>query len=171
MTREVVVDAPPERVWPLLASIPAIRPAEGRWNLTRDVLGVPRPTEALLRSQQGRAVREARWDEDVRFEERILEVEPQRSIAWQFAFSDDSVRRHTDEHIAPDGAHMRIAFGGYRLSSLPAGRTRVTLETRYRLQTPLNAYAGWWGEFLLGDIQDNVLAIVKGRAEAPAPRS
>ena len=43
------------------------------------------------------------------------------------------------------------------------GRTKIRLWTRYQLATPFNAYAGWWGERILGDIQDNVLTIVAGR--------
>lgn len=163
--REILIDAPPERVWPLLVAIPAIRSDEGRWNATQDLLGVPRPSEAALVRQDGELVRLARWGDQVRFEERISGVQPGRSLEWQFAFPDASVQEHTDRHISPDGMHLRIATGAYTLAPAPGGQTRLRLETRYAVRTPLNAYAAWWGEHLLGDIQDNVLGIVKDRAE------
>jgi uncharacterized protein YndB with AHSA1/START domain len=161
VSREVLIDAPPEAVWPLLVSIPEIRPDEGRWNVTQDLLGIARPTEARLDG----AVRRARWGEDIRFEERVVAAVPGQSLSWTFAFPDQSVRLHTDRHIAPDGAHLQIARGSYSLAAAPGERTRVRLDTSYRLRTPLNAYAAWWGERFLGDIQSNVLAIVKARAE------
>lgn len=161
VSREMVIDAPPETVWPLLVSIPEIRPGEGEWNVTQDLLGVARPREARLEG----GVRRARWGEDIRFEERIVAAVPGRALSWTFAFPDQSVRLHTDRHIAPDGEHLQIARGSYTLTAAPGGRTRVRLDTSYRLRTPLNFYAAWWGERLLGDIQSNVLAIVKQRAE------
>jgi hypothetical protein len=75
------------------------------------------------------------------------------------------LQHHTDEHIAPDGPLLKIDTGDYRLTPLPDGTTRLTLRTNYVAMTHVN-FARWWGELLLGDIQDNVLAVVKQRAEA-----
>jgi uncharacterized protein YndB with AHSA1/START domain len=166
VTRETVVQAPPQRVWPLLESIPAIRPGEGRWNVAQDVLGVPRPLEAVLIVSGGAQVRRARWGSGVRFDEEIVRIRPGRSIAWRFLFPDDSVRRRTDRHIAPDGAHLRVTEGAYSLRPMAGGRTLVRLETRYALRSPVNSYAAWWGELLLGGIQENVLGIIHDRVEA-----
>ena len=163
--RTVIIAAPPEKVWPLLVSIPAVRRGEGRWNVAHDVLAVPRPTEAKLVRRGDELVREARWGPQIRFEEHISAARPGEFLEWRFHFPDDSVREHTDRHISPDGAHLTIDSGAYRLAPLPGGRTRLTLETRYRLRSPVNLYAAWWGELLLGGIQDNVLAIMRGRAE------
>ena len=52
------------------------------------------------------------------------------------------------------------------LSDLRAARPLVHNITNYVAMTHVNFYARWWGELLLGDIQDNVLAVVKQRAEA-----
>jgi hypothetical protein len=163
--REVTIDASPEKVWPLLLSIPAIGPGEGRWNFAQDVLGIPRPTEALLKARGGEAVRIARWG-DIRFEEAITGLRPGEALEWRFRFPDASLRENTDRHIDPHGAHLKVESGGYRLRPAPGGGTLVTLTTRYALRSPVNHYAGWWGDRLLGDIQDNVLAIVRDRAEA-----
>ena len=55
------------------------------------------------------------------------------------------------------------------LQPLANGRTRVTLHTDYRIRTPLNAYAAVWGELFLGDLEDNLLALIAQRAES-SPR-
>ena len=81
------------------------------------------------------------------------------------------MRRHTDRHISPDGAHLRIARGAYRLEPAEGGRTLLRLETRYALRSPVNFYAALWGDLLLGGIQENVLGIVRDRAEASSTRA
>ena len=52
-----------------------------------------------------------------------------------------------------------------------AGRTLLTLRTNYIAKTHVNPYARLWGEILLGDIQSNVLAIIKQRAEGRASQA
>jgi hypothetical protein len=169
VTRQVVIDAPSERVWPLLASIPSIDRSEGRWNVAQDILAIPRPTEARMTKRGNSLVRHARWGPRLRFEEQIKRVQPGVGLEWRFRFPDRSVQDHTDRHIAPDGAHLHIAEGAYRLERLDGARTRLRLETRYAVRSPLNFYAAMWAELLLGGIQENVLAIVSGRAQSPPP--
>ncbi|MFM5907299.1 MAG: hypothetical protein ACKOPO_06915 [Novosphingobium sp.] len=169
VSREVIVNAPADSVWPLLVSIPAIKDHEGRANLTQDILGVPRPVSARLEPVAGQLVRKAEWGKGIRFEERITRMEPGRAIGWTFAFPDDSVSRHTDRHISPDGPVLKILSGGYLLEPLPDGRTRVRLTTQYRMRSHLAPYLSLWGDQLLGDVEANVLAIIQKRAE-PAER-
>lgn len=165
VTRTVIIDAPPERIWPLVQGIPDVRPDEGRWNFTQDVLGVPRPLGARLVGQGVGAQRQASWSDRIRFREEIVEWRPARRIDWRFIFDDDHGWDLTDRHLKPDSAYFRVVSGGYTLTPLGPNRTRVSLETRYWIKTPVNAYSRLWGEVFLGDIHDNLLAIVKRRAE------
>ncbi len=163
--RSVVIAADACDVWPLLLSIPAVGPDEGIATFTHDLAGIPRPAEARLVERGGQLVREGRWGEAIRFEERVTTLEPGRRIAWDFAFPDNSVQAYTDHHISPDGPMLNIARGGYTLTPLKGGRVRVSLATTYRMRSRLGWYAGLWGERMLGDVEDNVLAIIKQRAE------
>lgn len=164
--RQVIIDAAADEVWPLLVSIPEIDAAEGLPNFTQDWLGVARPSEAKLVERDGKLVRLARWGTDIRFEEQVTMIEPATRLSWRFAFPDDSVQRYTDRHISPDGPTLRIVAGQYQLRSIAPGKTSVTLATSYEMRSNLDWYLAWWGELMLGDVQDNVLAIVKQRAEA-----
>ncbi|MBI1404267.1 MAG: hypothetical protein GC147_13790 [Porphyrobacter sp.] len=168
VVRAVVVDADAATVWPLLASIPDVRGDEGLATFTHDVVGVPRPSEARLVRRADGLVREGRWGKAIRFEERVTAIVPGRRIRWDFAFPDTSVQDYTDRHISPDGPLLKIARGGYALEPLGPGRVRVTLSTTYRMRSRLDWYAALWGEILLGDIEDNVLAIIRTRAENAA---
>ena len=163
VAREIIVDASPEAVWEQLLAIPAIGPDEGRWTVSQSLIRLPRPTAALLSGRGVGAVRDARWQDGIRFEEIVTRWQPGQELAWRFAFPDPSIYRRTDRHINPRSRQLSIDTGGYQLTPLADGRTNIHLWTRYRVATPVNAYAALWGELILGDIQTNVLAIVAHR--------
>jgi hypothetical protein len=165
VARTVAIDARPEAIWPLLRGIPDVHAGEGRWNLSQDVIGLPRPVGAKLARDGLGADRFARWDHDIRFRERITDWQAGRRIGWRFIFDDIAGWGYTDRHLMPDSPYFNVTTGGYRVDPLPDGRTRVTLHTEYRMRTPLNHYAQLWGELLLGDVEANILAVVKQRAE------
>jgi len=165
VTRQIEIEADAERVWPLLIDIPEIATHEGKFNLTQDILMVPRPSDARIERDQLRLVRKARWGENIRFEEVISDYQSGKSLGWNFRFPDDSVQNHTDKHISPDGDKLKIISGHYTLRPLGAGRVQLVLITRYRMRSHMDFYLSQWGEILLGDIQDNILHVVKARAE------
>lgn len=170
VTRSVIVDATPDAMWPLLRGIPDVRPDEGSWNITQDVIGVPRPLGARLVGEGIGAERLANWGDKVRFRERITEWRPGRRIGWRFIFDDIDGWKFTDRHLMPDSPYFHITTGGYTMEPLPGGRTRLTLDTHYRIQTPVNLYSEAWGQLFLGDLENNLLALVRDRAERAGKR-
>ena len=161
--RAVILEAAPDEIWPHLLKMAAIDKSEGRWNFTQNAMRIPRPVSAIVTGEGEGAVRHAAWNEDISFEEHIFDWQEGRQLRWSFQFPNDSVHTKTDRHLAPDGVHLQIDEGGYRLEAMKDGRTRLVLHTNYRAQTPLNAYAALWGELILGDIQTNILAIIEDR--------
>ncbi|WP_275230677.1 SRPBCC family protein [Novosphingobium album (ex Liu et al. 2023)] len=164
VTRSIVVPGSPEAIWPLLEGIPDVRPDEGRWNFTQDVIGVPRPQGARLIGKGIGAIRTARWGNRVSFSEVIDEWQQGERIGWRFVFGDTDGWRYTDRHLLPDGPNLHIERGGYRIEPLDRGHSRVTLHTTYRMATPVNGYAALWGEVFLGDLEENLLGLVDQRA-------
>jgi len=165
VTRSVVIAASPATIWPLLRGIPDVQPGEGAWNLSQDVIGIPRPLGARLVGNGIGADRFADWGRHIRFRERVTEWQAGRRIGWRFLFDDVAGWQFTDRHLMPDSRYFTVTTGGYTLHPLDAGHTRVTIDTTYRMQTPLNGYAALWGELFLGDLETNLLALVRGRAE------
>ncbi len=165
VTRSIVINASPARIWPLLKGIPDVRPGEGRWNLSQDVIGIPRPIGARLVGNGIGADRFANWGQHIDFRERIIEWVPERRIGWRFIFDDIAGWGFTDRHLMPDTPYFHITTGGYTIEPLASGQTRITLETRYRVTTPVNGYSALWGELFLGDVENNLLALMKQRAE------
>ena len=88
------------------------------------------------------------------------------ATGWAFVFSNSSLQDYTDRHISPDGQFLKIDTGDYTLTPLNDGTTKLTLRTNYIAKTHVNIYAQMWGEILLGDIESNILTIIKRRAEA-----
>lgn len=168
VTRSIEIHASPAQLWPLMRGIPDVRPGEGGWNFTQDVVGVPRPVGARLIGEGVGADRHAVWRHNVRFRERITTWRPGRELAWRFIFDDLAGWGYTDRHLLPNSAYFRVETGGYTAEPVSPGVTRLTLRTTYRLRTPVNAYAQAWGELFLGDLENNLLTLLKGRAERAA---
>lgn len=164
--RIVTIDASAQKIWPLLQSLDNIHQDDGRWTLTQNVFGLPRPASAIVRESGASKVRHAQWGDHVSFEEHITEIAPLSALKWDFVFPNDSVQAYSDRHISPDGEHLKILRGGYDLVVIDGNTTQIRLFTDYRAKTPVNYYSSLWGELFLGDIQNNILAVIKSRAEA-----
>jgi len=168
VSRSIVVAADPTTIWPLAQGVGTIAPSEGTWNLSQDVIRLPRPVSATLVGTGPGAIRHVRWQQGLSFKEVITDWQPARRLWWRFRFDKDEMDgwKLQDRHLMPDSAYYRITDGGYTLEPLGDGRTRLTLTTRYRVRTPVNWYARLWGELFLGDVSNNVLAVIARRAEA-----
>lgn len=171
VTREVVIEAPADTIWPMMRGIGTVGPAEGRWNVSQSLLGMPRPQSAVLIGDGPGATRIAQWQRGVVFREVVDDWRPANRIGWQFDFTGSRGWDMTDPHLRPDGPYFRIESGGYTLVPLDGKRHLLRLETHYTAQTHFNGYAAMWGELVLGDIQDNVLAIIRQRAETVTARN
>lgn len=162
---EVVIDASAEDIWPLMQGMGEVEPDAGHWTFSHSIIGLPRPALAQLDGEGIGARRHARWAEGVHFDEVVDRWEPERVIGWQFDFTRSGGWEVTDPHLRPDGPYMRILEGGYELEPLDNGKHLLRLETTYEAQTHFNGYAALWGRIFLGDIQGNVLAVIKQAAE------
>lgn len=166
VTRTIDIEATADGIWPHLLALEGLSEDDGRWNFTQSILGIPRPASAIVVGTRTGAVRHAKWGETISFEEHVTTWAKNERLEWSYAFPNDSVHKYTDRHISPDGRHLKIKSGGYVLDSRDPGQVTLILSTDYAAMTPLNFYSAIWGEVILGDIQDNILTIIKERVEA-----
>ncbi|MBL8543666.1 MAG: hypothetical protein JNJ63_07625 [Hyphomonadaceae bacterium] len=164
--RMVTISAAPETVWPHLLRLDALSSQEGIRTASHDILGVPRPVEAIVSGEGVGAVRTGRWSGGVWFEEHIVAWSKEKRLDWVFVFPEGSTFASIDQHIDPRGPNVVIRSGGYQLDEAANGSTRLRLYTTYSLNTAVNGYAERWAELILGDVQNNILEIVRERAEA-----
>jgi hypothetical protein len=166
LTRSILVHASPSEIWPYTVANRSIGAREGRWTISHNLIGLPRPRGVAIEGSGVGAVRTAYWGDHIDFEERITQWSPGRTLGWNFHFANDTLQNYTDKHISPDGQFLKIDSGDYTFQRISPGVTRLVLNTRYIAKTHVNIYARMWGELLLGDAEANILTIVKDRAES-----
>jgi hypothetical protein len=163
--REITVNASPDEIWPLLEGIPDVRSNEGEWNFSQNVIDIPRPIGAKLVGKNVGADRLARWTYGINFRERITKWQPNRSISWEFIFDNLHGWEFTDRHLLPDSHYYGVTAGGYTMTAISENQTLVKIHTSYWVKTPVNTYSSIWGEVFVGDLENNLLALIKNRAE------
>jgi len=166
VTRQTVVDATPAEIWPYAVANAHIDEREGRWTFSQNIIGVPRPRATVMHGQGEGAVRTALWGDHVNFDEHITRWQPGHILGWTFAFTNTSLLDYTDKHISPDGQFLKVDAGDYTIQRLSTKQTLLILHTHYVAMTHVNLYAEIWGQLFLGDVENNILAIIKHRAEA-----
>jgi hypothetical protein len=109
-------------------------------------------------------VRHASFEGGVVFVETIHAWGPERHLAFAIDADPDSIpARALDEHVTVGGPYFDVLEGDYRIAPLPGGRVRLHLESRHRLSTRFNAYAGLWTDFILEDTQRYILEALRRR--------
>lgn len=162
----MIIDAPPTAVWANTVELRGIRSEELSPDFSHTVLGVPQPVDARLEGQGVGAVRHIQWRRGLHFEEVVTAWSPGRSLQWRFAFQPDSIPPALERRINMNSGYLRLLGGQYRFEPLPGGRTRLTLQTRYWLKTPINGYCDTWANIFLNDMHGAVLRVIKARSEA-----
>jgi hypothetical protein len=165
---EIVMEAPVDVVWSHVIEVPAITAAEQRPALfTR--IGFPRPISAELSREGVGGVRHARFEGNVVFTEVITNWVEHRLIGFTIDANTDEIPATTlDPHVTIGGEYFDVLTGEYRLVPLSDTQTRVILTSRHRVSTTLNPYTAWWARAIMRSIQDNILVVLRDRAERDA---
>lgn len=165
MKNTTEIEATRERVWDHIAEVPAISRGEipNQWIYW---LGFPRPVAATLDRPGVGGKRHATFEGDVSFYEVVTLWEPGEKLAFTIK-ADPEFIPHTafDEHIIVGGRFYDVLDGTYEIEPLGDGRCRLHLTSTHRLSTRFNAYAGWWSEWGMNQIQGSILEVIRERCE------
>ena len=160
---QIVINAPAKVVWPHITSVPEIQPFEHHLAAFY-LVGVPKPVQAMLPEDGIGAVRISNYQDGLRFEEVITEWQPQQGYKFTIGLDPHTTPPRPWNNIG--GSHFGLLDGVYKIEPLDDNRIILHLSSRHRLQTKLNLYGGIWTDFILRDIQNYILTVIKGRAEA-----
>jgi hypothetical protein len=160
---QIVIQAGPEGVWDNLVAVPPIRPEEHHFTVF-NLLGLPWPVEATLSQPGLEGVRRASYDNGLAILEPVTVWEPYRHYAFGVQLDPTVAPPPPFEQVG--GKYFEVQRVRFRLETAETGVTVLHLQSQYRLSTRLNFYGGWWIDFLLGDLQDYILGVIKARAEA-----
>jgi hypothetical protein len=160
------ISAPADVVWRHIARVERIvEPQESFFF----AMGFPRPVEALLDRDGVGSVRQARFERGLTFVETVTEWQPSKALRFRIAVDPKATPLTTlDAHVTVGGAFFDVLEGGYRIEPLGPGRVRLHLDSRHRLSTHYNFYASLWSDYLMAEIQDNILRVLRSRCERAA---
>ncbi|HLA63277.1 MAG TPA: hypothetical protein VK610_02540 [Rhodothermales bacterium] len=162
----IVIEADPATVWAEIREVPAIAPGELGPSFAHRI-GFPRPIEARLEGTGVGSVRYASFEGGVVFVERVTEWDEDRALA--FTIDAGAVPPTTfDTHVAVGGPYFDVLTGRYVIEPLGEHRVRLHLASTHRLSTRFNAYTRLWTDLFMRDIQQNILEVIRARAERGA---
>ncbi len=152
-------------IWNHVTRVSAIRREQDKGWLTR-TLGFPRPVRAELNYNGIGAYRKAIFEKGLIFHETVLEYEDQRRMRFSIKAHPYEIPSTTmDEHVVIGGDYFDVIDGTYALQKLNANTYRLHLYSHYKLTTTFNFYASWWAGWIMKDIQNNILQVIKERVE------
>ena len=171
---ENVIDiaAPAPVVWQHIIRVAPIQAADLSPSLL-DGIGFPRPVAATLTREGVGGVRHATFERGVEFIETVDDWQPLRRLSFSIEPNTATIPPSTfDEHVTVGGRFFDVLRGTYELRPLGPGRTRLVLYSQQRVSTHLNWYAGLWTSYVMGEIQQRILGVLKQRCEAsPTPNA
>jgi hypothetical protein len=162
-TTSIEINAPPAIVWPLVVSVDSIRPDE-RHPALFSTIGFPQPIAAALSHPGIGGVRTASFERGVVFKEVVMAWEPEKRIKFTIDASTVPVAA-LDEHVSIGGPFFDVLTGTYELHPLPGARTLLVLTSEHRVSTRFNFYAIFWANRVMSSIQQNILHVLRDRAE------
>ena len=159
------IDAPIEKIWDNVTRVKEISENEDKGWLNK-FLGLPRPVKAELDYEGVGAYREAIFTKGLIFHETVTEYEDNKKMVFDIkAYPYEIPSTTLDEHVVIGGAYFDVLGGTYELQHLENGKNRLHLSSKFKMNTTFNFYAGWWGKWIMKDIQNNILEVEKKRAE------
>src|SRR5882724_1193253 len=154
---QITISAQPHAVWQNIERVREIKPEEQRTGFFHR-LGFPRPLEATLSQEGIGGVRHATFERGVLFVETINKWEMDKELAFSIKADTKSIPPTTlDEHVTIGGPYFDVLNGEYRIESTADGKVILHLSSQQRLSTRFNIYAGLWTDYIMRDIQQNIL--------------
>jgi len=159
------INADADKIWDNVTRVREITEEEDSGWLNK-FLGFPRPVKAELDFEGVGAYREAVFTNGLVFHETVTEYEDNKLMAFDIkAYPHEIPSTTLDEHVVIGGNYFDVLNGKYELEDLGNGIHRLHLSSRFEMKTTFNFYAGWWGKWIMKDIQNNILRVEKKRAE------
>ena len=149
---QIEIRASPDAVWAALttASQTTILP---RHSTLTSLLGFPHHLGTNLDRLAIGGKRVAVYQKGLRFDETITRLEPGNRLTLTITTDASQISKAImDEHIVIGGEHIQMQEDNYTLQRLPSGGTRLSLSSRFSINTPFNWYARLWANWLMSDV-------------------
>lgn len=162
----IEINAPREKIWSNVTRVKTIDENQDKGWLTR-FLGFPRPIRAELNYEGVGATRAAIFDKGLVFHEQVLEYIPFKKMVFSIkAYPYEIPSTTMDKHVVVGGDYFDVLDGTYEIEPLTGNNFKLHLYSHFRLKTTFNSYAGLCSTLIMKDIQNNILQVIKQRAES-----
>jgi hypothetical protein len=158
---QIVINAPVATIWANIKSVPTIRRDEQTFNFLHAV-GMPRPLAATLSQDGVGGVRAATFENGLTFVETVTTWEPNKQIAFSIKPTGVAAPQPWNQI---GGLYFDIIDGAYTVEPLADGRILLHLASHHRLSTRFNFYGGIWTDYVMRDLQNYILQVIKMRCE------
>lgn len=161
----ILIQAPAAVVWQEIKSVPTISATEYKDSWTHR-LGLPRPLDATLSYEGIGGVRIAGFSNGLSFFEEITDWQPKKTIAFSIKAQGSEKERLAFALGPAIGGHfVDVVSGRYTIEEISAEQSLLHLTSTQRLTSKLNAYAGFWVNAVMADLQNTILEVMKRRSE------
>jgi hypothetical protein len=159
------INATQDKIWSNVTRVRAINEEQDKGWLTKS-LGFPRPVKAELDFEGVGAYRAAEFTNGLVFHETVSEYTDKKKMVFSIkAYPHEIPSTTLDEHVVIGGQYFDVLNGTYELEQLSDKTYRLHLYSHFKLTTTFNFYASWWAKWIMKDIQNNILQVVRQRAE------
>ena len=167
---EIDIHASKDQIWKNVTRVRAIDQKQDSAAFTR-FLGFPRPIKAELDREAVGGKRKAIFDKGLVFDEVVTAYKPLQSMTFTIHANPYDIPSTTmDKHIVIGGDFFDVLNGTYQLEQVDVHHCKLRLFSTFKLNTTFNFYAGIWASWIMKDIQQNILKVIKERSEsAPVP--
>jgi len=164
---QIEIQSDAQTVWNQIRSVPLITEKEQSFSFSH-LIGFPRPLEAKLVGQGVGAVRLATFEKGVLFVETINEWDSPHRLSFSIRADTKDIPPSTfDKHVIIGGKYFDVLTGTYWIENVGNGDVILHLSSSQRLSTRFNFYSHYWTDYLMADLQDYILGIIKKRCEQP----
>jgi hypothetical protein len=161
----IIINANDATIWNNVTSVKEIKKEEDSSKLTK-WLGFPKPIKAELDKQEVGGYRKAIFEKGLVFNETVTEYKDLRLMKFRIKANTFEIPSTTlDEHILIGGEYFDMLDGTYELEKIANNKYKLILYSNFSMKTTFNSYAGIWGEWIMKDIQNNILKVIKERSE------
>lgn len=164
VTSEVKVNSTPGNIWRNIIRVSPIKDSEYQAGFFQ-YLGVPRPIEAELTDEKPGALRIGHFEGGLTFIEHITDWKPNERVSFDITVDPKTIRNRVfDQHVL-SGGYFSFVNATYEIEPLNDQQVMLRLVSSYRLTSKVNFYNRFWGDLLLQDFQDRLLAVIKLRCD------
>lgn len=158
-----IISASSKDVWHALTNINDIASHERKSSFS-NLMGFPKHLKTTLDTVLVGGKRKAIYENGLYFDETISKYEPEKLLVLDIKTDPTKIPPTVmDEHIVIGGKHVDIFQDIYTIEKLSETSCKLTLSSRFYINTPFNWYASIWAKHLMADILQSEINLINNR--------